>query len=252
MIQNLEIKAFLMFHNLQLEIIETGGKLDLSPKSHRALMRLFERIGVADVKEATTYEKRLSEQEKSQNRGTLGGYEFTHGVKWVDSKDFQAFLDDYQGMWTLVSNYLNGFNTRWDLNWLGQLRKAAMGEVVYCAIQKKEDFRQEGSDIYPHNDYKFSEFQTGVHSLWHGLNLAWLARSLHESLKWLVIRHCVAMEQKTGLTVLIPKDFELRRCALPGCQKVFVPSYTNRERHRFCSTSHRVLAHRKQEERDRR
>jgi len=250
--QDFEIKVFLMFHNLQLEIIETGSKLDLSPKSHRALMRFFERIGVADVKEATTYEKRLSKQEKFQNRGTLGEYEFTHGVKWVDSKDFQAFLDDYQGMWTLVSNYLNGFNTQWDLNGLSQLRKAAMGEVKYYAVPKKEDFRQDGSDIYPHNDYKFYEYQTGPHSLWHGLKLAWLARSLHESLQRLVIKHCVAMEQKTGLTILIPNDLELRRCALPGCQKVFVPSHTNRERHRFCSTSHRVLAHRRQGEHDKR
>lgn len=241
MIQNLEIKAFLMFHNLLLEIIETGGKLDLSPQSHRALMRFFERIGVADVKEATTYEKRLSEHLKFQNRGTRGGYEFTHGVKWVDSKDFQAFLTDYWNMQSFVEHYFEGFNTRSDLYWLADLKKSILGNVQYNPHPKKQG---NGTYTFPdisldppfsYEDFIFLEFQPEKNT-WHGLNIVWLARAIHESLRRLVIQ----------------RDFELRMCALTGCQRVFVPSHTNRERHRFCSTSHRVLAHRKQEEHDRR
>ena len=210
---NLEIETFLTFHNLQLEVIEKEDKLDLTPKSHRALMRFFERVGVADVKNAATYEKRLSEREKFQLKGTLGGYEFTHAVKWVESKDFQAFL-----------------NTQWDLNWLSNLRKTVMGDWMYSAVDKKEDFRRDGSEIYPHKDYYFFESQPGhgLRTRWHGLDLNWMARSIHDSLRLLVVE----------------KGFELKRCALERCQKVFVPAHKNRDRHRFCSNSHRVIAHR--------
>lgn len=231
---NLEIETFLTFHNLQLEVIEKEDKLDLTPKSHRALMRFFERVRIADVKNAATYEKRLSEREKFQLKGTLGGYEFTHAVKWVESKDFQAFLNDYVQMWTLISNYLNRFYTRWDLNWLSNLRKTTMGNWVYSTVEKKKDFRRDGSEIYSHKDYNFFEYQTGSgsHILWHGLDLNWMARSIHDSLRLLVVE----------------KGFELKRCALERCQKVFVISHTNSERHRFCSTSHRVMAHRESQE----
>ena len=40
----------------------------------------------------------------------------------------------------------------------------------------------------------------------------------------------------------ILERFAFRECALERCQKTFIPSNKNRNRHRFCSNSHRVIA----------
>ena len=243
-----EIDILLDLYNLRLDLKFSAerNRFELKQRDFKKLREFFEKqtpeiFQRIDPKTL----KRLDNKEESfqiELWRRLDYFKHRTGVEWWESEDFQEFLFDSWRVEKIIDHFYDDRKVLYaDLKWVDDLKRCVIQSMM--PVDSSETplvtVDSTGNLIEPEwvdfEKYHLVETSRGTPFGWHGIGIQRIVAAIYN-----------------GLRSLFFGETQIKRCALPGCQKVFVPSYTNRERHRFCSTSHRVLAHRKQEEHDKR
>ena len=225
------LDIFPAFYNLRLRSKRSDrrDRFKLDPRDGRRLTRFLERYtpAVFRLTDKQAFDQFVAAREKRSDVveiwGTLGYYEYKNGVNWFLSRDLEAFLADYRKTTGIIESYLDvqtvSIGALCWLNALGRLEGRSL-------IALRSDGSPFDGDCIDLNSHRIVE-SSGDLLDWHGIAISRIGAAIYKN-----------------LCRLLRGELTIKRCILPECDKIFVPSTRGRGSKRiYCSTSCRVRAY---------
>lgn len=225
------LDIFLAFYNLRLQPKKPSQRdgLELSRRDCKKLRKFLEQYApkVFHLKDKAEFDQFVAERKEWSDIfevwGTLGFYEYKNGVDWFHSNDLEGLLFDYQKMEGLVEDLLQTQTLHvTHLSWLNDLGKF-QGRSLIALNRDGTPFDGERIDLKSHRIIESSGYLLD----WHGIAISEIGTAIYES-----------------LSSLLRGEQPIKRCILPTCDRIFVPSERGRGAERiYCSVSCRVKAY---------
>lgn len=238
-----DIDILLDLYNLRLDLkfSEEKDRFELKQRDFKKLREFFEKHTpeIFQRIDPKTLKRLDNKEEPFQIElwRRLDYFRHRAGVEWWESEVFQEFLFDYWRVEKIIDHFYDERKVPYaDLKWVDDLKRWVIQSMMpvdssgtpLVAIDSKGNLiKPEWVDFEKHH---VVETSTGTPLGWHGIGIQRIVAAIYN-----------------GLRSIFFGETPIRRCALPNCRKLFVPSSHGSDQ-RFCSTSCRVKAYQQRRE----